>query len=361
MTNSEQICSELGKLYFFKELEKSDLLYTVDDEKQERELADIILRVGNYILTVQIKEMEDVSKDINRWIDKKVYKVAKNQTKETYREIFRNIRFKNPENEDILENIEKCEIIPIIIFDIKDKTVEYKRIYETQNEKLVINIFELKDFKMLCEKVIAPMEMIRYIIERKEYIKYSIITIEKEEKLVLTKTNSEGGMIEYYYQKYDLDQVDKNKLIKFNTYLSLYEKHCINNKEQYKIMIKTMSQFLAHKISCFIERLDMIVEMSFKKQEYCNSYMIDDQQSVLFMTLPKEKFDINFVDFISNLFMHKFNIKNVLTIISYAIDNDKYELDFALVEYDYINKKIYEEALKKDYANLWNTKLTKKC
>lgn len=30
MTNSEQICSELGKLYFLKELEKSDLVYIND-------------------------------------------------------------------------------------------------------------------------------------------------------------------------------------------------------------------------------------------------------------------------------------------------------------------------------------------
>ena len=54
MTNSEQICSELGRLYFFKELEKSDLVYINNEDNQERELADIILRVGNYIFTIQI-------------------------------------------------------------------------------------------------------------------------------------------------------------------------------------------------------------------------------------------------------------------------------------------------------------------
>ena len=83
MTNSEQICSELGKLYFFKELEKSDLVYIDEADNQEKELADIILRVGNYIFTIQIKEMDDTSKDIQKWLDKKVYRNAKNQTKET--------------------------------------------------------------------------------------------------------------------------------------------------------------------------------------------------------------------------------------------------------------------------------------
>ena len=88
MTNSEQICSELGKLYFFKELEKSDLVYIDEADNQEKELADIILRVGNYIFTIQIKEMDDTSKDIQKWLDKKVYRNAKNQTKETCKRIF---------------------------------------------------------------------------------------------------------------------------------------------------------------------------------------------------------------------------------------------------------------------------------
>ena len=59
--------------------------------------------------------------------------------------------------------------------------------------------------------------------------------------------------------------------------------------------------------------------------------------------------------------MHKFKIKNVLTIISHAITKDNYELDFALVDYDEIDSKLFEEALNKNYSNFWNTKLNKKC
>ena len=87
MTNSEHICSELGKFYFFKELEKSDLIYFNDEDNQENELADTILRVGNYIFAIQIKEMDDTSRDIQKWLDKKVYRNAKNQTKETCKQI----------------------------------------------------------------------------------------------------------------------------------------------------------------------------------------------------------------------------------------------------------------------------------
>lgn len=361
MTNSEQICSELGKLYFFKELEKNDLVYINEDSNQEKELADIILRVGNYIFTVQIKEMDDTSKDISKWLGKKVYRNAKNQTKETCKVIFNNIKFKNTENDDILDNINKCIIIPIIIFDIKEKRIRYQKIYETKDEQLLIHIFDLKDFKYLCEKIICPMEMVRYIEERKKYVRASTISLEKDEQIMIVKTESEKAMLELYYKKYDLDKIETRKLLKFNTYLTLFEEHCINNKENYKIMIKKMSQFYAGKIDSFIERLDLIIEKAFKNEWYCNSYIIDKQQCVLFMAIPKDKLDIDYIDFISNVFMHKFKLKNVLTIISHAVTKDNYELDFALVDYDDTDAKLFEEALNEEFLYFWNTSLNKKC
>lgn len=361
MTNSEQICSELGKLYFFKELEKSDLVYIDEADNQEKELADIILRVGNYIFTIQIKEMDDTSKDIQKWLDKKVYRNAKNQTKETCKRIFYDIKFKNTENRYILDNVDKCTIIPIIIFDVKEKEIKYKKIYETKDGKLLIHIFDLKDFKYLCQKIICPMEMVRYIDERKNYVRLPIVSLKKDNQIMVVKTWNEKAMIELYYKKYDLDKIERIKLLKFNTYLALFEEHCVNNKDNYEIMIKKMSQFYARKIDCLIERLDLIIEKAFKDEWYYNSYIIDNQQCVLFMSIPKDKLDINYINFISNLFMHKFKIKNVLTIISHAITKDNYELDFALVDYDEIDSKLFEETLNKNYLNFWDTKLNKKC
>lgn len=351
MTNSEHICSELGKLYFFKELEKSDLIYFNDEDNQENELADTILRVGNYIFAIQIKEMDDTSRDIQKWLDKKVYRNAKNQTKETCKKIFENIRFKNKENADILDDINNCIIIPIIIFDIKEKEIKYQKIYETKDGQLLIHIFDLKDFKYLYEKIICPMEMVRYIDERKNYVSSPMITLEKDDQIMIAKTESEKAMLELYCKKYDLDKIEIIKLLKFNTYLTLFEDHCINNKNNYKIMIKKMSQFYAGKIDCFIERLDLIIEKAFKNEWYCNSYIIDNQQCVLFMSVPKDKLDMEYINFISNLFMHKFGIRNVLTIICHATTKDNYELDFALVDYDDIDEKIFEEALNKDCLN----------
>ena len=205
------------------------------------------------------------------------------------------------------------------------------------------------------------MEMVRYIDERKNYVRLPMVQLEKDNQIMIVKTWSEKAMLELYYKKYDLDKIERIKLLKFNTYLALFEEHCINNKDNYKIMIKKMSQFYAGKIDCLIERLDLIIEKAFKDEWYYNSYIIDNQQCVLFMSTPKSKLDMDYINFISNLFMHKFKIKNVLTIISHAITKDNYELDFALVDYDEIDSKLFEEALNKDYSKFWNTKLSKKC
>lgn len=39
------------------------------------------------------------------------------------------------------------------------------------------------------------------------------------------------------------------------------------------------------------------------------------------------------------------NINNVLSIISYSVAKEKYELDFAMFEYDSINEQQYKEAI----------------
>ena len=54
MTKSEKLCESLGNLFFFKEMVKSNLIY-ITDTKEEKELADIILRVDNFIIPMQIK------------------------------------------------------------------------------------------------------------------------------------------------------------------------------------------------------------------------------------------------------------------------------------------------------------------
>lgn len=355
MTKSEKICESLGNLFFFKEMVKSNLIY-ITDTKEEKELADIILRVGNFIIPIQIKEKDNEEYDLTKWLNNKVYKKAKQQIKISCKEIKERINFKDSTNDDILEDIDSCTIIPIIIFDINKRINDYQKIYISKENNLAIHIFSIIDFELMCHKLIAPMEMIRYLQERIEYINYQILTCDN----IIAKNTSENSMLEFYIYKYDLKiEENINKLLKFNIYLSDFEAHCINDKTNYKIFIKKMSSFMVRKIYCFIDRIDHIINKGTHQELSWSNYILDDEQCILFISLPKEKFDKDFINFVSNVFMHFFKISNVLTIIESNIDDDRYELDFATIDYDYGNDAVLEEAINEGFADDWKSPITK--
>ena len=358
MTKSEEICKKLGNLYFFKELVKSNLIY-ITDEKQEKELADVLMRGDNYILIIQIKEKTTpASNSIEKWMNNKVYKVAKNQIKVSAQEIIKKINFKEEDNSDILDNIDKCTIIPIIIFDIGKEIIEYQRCYESQSANLKINIFNIKDFENMCNCLISPMEMIRYLNERIAYSNNSFLMYNDERKIIIGKNITEDAMLNFYIGKYELDYSKENidKLAIFNNYLTLFEKHCVTNKEQYKIFIKFLSGLYCKEIYCLIDRLDMIIQKGFSKQMYWNSYIISNDHNLLFISITKENYNLEFINFISNVFMYNFKLNKVLSIISYSIDEKNYELDFAMCEYDLTNEDLYKEAISEGFADVWKNK-----
>ncbi len=356
MTESEKFCEELGKLYFFKELIKSDLLY-VTEGKQEKELADIILRVGNNVIPIQIKEKnKNNNSDTSGWLKNRVYKAAKKQIEKTNEQILETINFKSENNSDILNDIELCNIIPLIIFDIGDEVIEYNKLHISKSSDLNIQIFNIKDFKEMCEKLIAPMEMLRYIKERENYINRPVLIFEEANKIIVANNENENDMLQFYIEKHTLviNDINKAKLIKFNSYLSLFEKHCINNKEHYKFFIKIISPFPINKIYQFIDRIDLIIEKGKKKEIYWDSYIIDSQLSVLFISLPNDKYNEEFIAFVSNVFMHKFKLDEVLTIINCSLDDDVYDLYFAFCKYSKVNNHLYEEAIEQGFAKMWN-------
>lgn len=356
MTKSEKICEKLGNLYFFKELVKSNLVY-ITDKYEENELADVLMRVDNHILVIQIKEKEINSlNSIENWLKNKVYKVAKNQIKFSAKEITKKITFKENKNVDILDDIDNCDIVPIIIFDVGNQNVMYNKYCRSESLNIEINVFNIIDFEIVCKQLIAPMEIIRYLKERINYSTKNITMYSENGKNVIVKNVSESSIIDFYKEIHNLEYTDKNidKLAIFNNYLNLFDEHCISNKEQYKIFIKYLSSLYAKEIYCFIDRINLIKQTSLSNKIYFNSYMISNKHHILFLSLPQKKFDVNFINFISNIFMYYFNVRNVLSIICHSIDSKNYELDFALIEYDSNNEEYYNELDNKgEIENIW--------
>ena len=153
----------------------------------------------------------------------------------------------------------------------------------------------------MCKCLISPMEMIRYLKERIAYSNSKLLIYNDERRIVIGKNITEDAMLNFYIEKYELNYSKENidKLSIFNTYLNLFEKHCITNKKQYKIFIKFLSSLYAKEIYCLIDRLNKIIQKGFSKEMNLNSYMISNNHNLLFISLPKEKYDIEEEDFVS--------------------------------------------------------------
>ena len=206
------------------------------------------------------------------------------------------------------------------------------------------------------------MEIINFLFEREEYVKYNLLQLEKDNQLLLVKNKNEMCMIEFYIKKYDLIMNKEviEKLSRFNGYLTLLEEHCIKNKEVYKEFIKIMSTFNVRKIFLFIERLDLIIQKGFNKEIYYNSFIIDEINNVLFFSITKEKYELDFIKFIGTLFMCKYNLLDLLIVISFAIDESNYELDFFIISYDVDDLEFYKKEYNNYYEELWNNKIIDK-
>lgn len=199
MTKSEKICEKLENLYFYKELVKSDLLY-ITEQNEEKELANVLMRVDNYILVIQIKEKQaDTSNNIENWIHNKVYKIAKNQIKNSVQNIVKNVNFKYNKNADILDDIDECILMPIILFDIGDEAIEYRKIYDSKSLNLKINIFNIEDFEIMCKRLISSMEMIRYLDERIAYFNSNILIYEDGKRTIVGKNINEKSNVKFLY------------------------------------------------------------------------------------------------------------------------------------------------------------------
>ena len=159
MTGSELQCTNILIDYFFKEFVYRDLyVYT---GKQKKELCDGLVEFQDAYVIFQIKEK--CGSTAQDWLQKKVYKKAVSQIKDTITMI-RNedtIEVESYTGERvILENQKK--IFPVIIFDSEDS--DYKQVHTSaQNNNLRINVFSMIDFRMLLERIAIPYDIVSYL------------------------------------------------------------------------------------------------------------------------------------------------------------------------------------------------------
>uniref|UniRef100_UPI0038644897 hypothetical protein n=1 Tax=Anaerovibrio slackiae TaxID=2652309 RepID=UPI0038644897 len=167
MTKSERLLSAFTENYFFKELVIDDLCFTPSGSS-EKELADLIINLGDTIIAIQLKERNESDQSGDPkielgWLGKKG-KNAKKQVKETMLLIASGTlpTFQNKRGHPVSLN-PRAEVVPLVIFD-NDVIDNYPHLLRKHSDSgLNINCMSFSDYQEMCRVLVSPVEIIAFL------------------------------------------------------------------------------------------------------------------------------------------------------------------------------------------------------
>ena len=168
VNETERILSAFAQTYFYKELIQDRLNFT-EDGSTEKEVADLILNLGDIIVAIQLKarnasdKTEDIGKEI-KWLNHRC-RDAKKQVKDSITYIKGNNlpSFENKRGQRVNLN-SGAEIVPLVIFMNDDIGDNYEHILKRHSDDgMDINCLSFQDFQTICRELITPIEIIEYL------------------------------------------------------------------------------------------------------------------------------------------------------------------------------------------------------
>lgn len=359
MTGSELQCTNILIDYFFKEFVYRDLY--VYAGKQKQELCDGLVEFQDAYVIFQIKEKNGST--AQDWLQKKVYKKAVSQIKDTISKIRSGniIEVESYTGEKVVLETQK-QIYPVIIFDSDDS--EYKQIHtSSQNNDLRINVFSMDDFRMVLERIAIPHDIVSYIEMRSAFFKSTFpdlfINEINEGLTTLAKIENEEGMIDYFIALVNGNKyIDQNAIEGFKFVIKSFQERLLDgelyNKEEYKQTLKYLLKSNRNTVHDFMLRWQICVEHCMKKEETINHFLIDTGNKVGYLYLTEiplvEKRD--FIEFILRVFKYKFALKTVIGVVFNMIDEVEYKVEWILLSFENEYNEQYEKILEEE--KLWS-------
>ena len=342
MTNSEQLLSAFSENFFFKEL-VIDRLHFTPEGSSEKELADLLINLGDIIIAIQLKERNpkhqtnDTEQEL-RWLEKKC-KAAKYQVKESLSFIKAGKLpvFKNKKEQSIILNPD-AEMIPVVIFK-NDLIIDYPHLLKKHSEDgISINCMSFDDYEKMCRMLSTPIEIVEYLKYRKTFLEkdtevsYSFY-IAKEE-VVITKPNKREALVmQFLAEKYGLEEAEKHilNMTNFRYFISEMQDHIIEVSEKNGSfdLLKFFAHLNRYEISTFLSQLDSAKFKAYKGNKGILHSLRrgDGEYAILFVAekaIPIENLKIVVND------ISKKEIKCLLEIVINWISDEEYELDFCL-------------------------------
>ena len=269
MNDSEKILSAFAKLYFFDELVHDTLNFTPEGSS-EKEVADLLLNLGDIIVAIQLKWRNDecasdkVATEI-KWLGSQC-KEAKKQVKQSI-EFIRSGElppFPNRRAQSFRINAD-AKIVPLVVF-MNERIEHYAPVLKKHSDQgMDINCMSFTDFQKMCEVLISPIEIVDYLEWRLQFYKTMVpadflLCNTPENMITITRpTNRESLVYQYLVETYGLQQSQEWEMYaeKFRGFLHQLPQHTVVQSENTADceIIRFFSHFNRQEISLVVDRL----------------------------------------------------------------------------------------------------------
>lgn len=280
MVNStEKILSAFAQIYFYKEL-VLDQLQFIEEGSTEKEVADLLLNLGDMIVAIQLKARNeadktgDIEKEI-KWLNHKC-KDAKKQVKDsiTYIQEGKLPSFSNERGQNIDIDSES-EILPLVIFMNDDIGDQYAHILRKHSvEGMDINCLSFEDFQIVCRELMTPIEIVEYLKWRLEYYQNNgevniSIFMGNDDSVLFTRPASREALVQQFLaERYGIKDAKEMEpfVVPFQWMLhNLLEHVVVESAENSSYpMILFFSHFGRDEIKAFEERISSSLNLAKK-------------------------------------------------------------------------------------------------
>lgn len=363
MTLSEQICQDINRKFYFDDFVLTNLYYTKDGVKME--ICDGLIEFLDIYIILQIKEKSihnDTLDNNLKWLDKKVYKKAVSQIKDTIHILQneRNLIVEDMYGQTVaIDNSKK--IIPVIIFKA-DEIAKYRKVHHSVKNNININVFSVVDYKIMMDILKMPIDITEYLGLRAKIFETSnvdfIIDDSAENWIALGRINSESDFANFFISsRIKNTPIDEISTYDFLNIISKYHsKRTIDNPD-YKQIINRMLCLDRQGANYFMERWNKCWDDAKNKLVRYRYRMVMQNEherfGFLFVSTRKgiKEDSDKFYNYIGELFVQKYELDTAIVIINYYEGNGNFFVKWLMLSKPYSSDEELLQALKE--LNLW--------
>lgn len=352
---SEERTSEIAREFFLGEFSFDELEYVPSNlsKGDKKELADLIIDYGDKTIAFQIKGRrgDPVPGGDRKWVERKIND-AKNQLVNTLEQYskYEIPQFMNGKGDRCTLKTGGTYIGIIILYN--EAIEDYKRIVSCNRIDGQFQCFTYNDFKVCCEKLVIPRDIIEYLEFRKKIIQPDKICNVDEE--LMTE--------EFLCGKYGTSNFGPHELDTFRWFLKTYQSRLVEGEcNQYRAILQIFLELDRAGIDAFSQRVTNIIDLARKKKFSDSNYIVpQDKNSSSFLFLASNGFDKEYIERLMFLFMYKTKSNKCLSVVAYFENEDDvdFRLDWMYIEKDWEYDELLEEICNSpEVKKKWNPAL----